>query len=152
MELCNWDSGIAAPPGFRPPPLLDRVRSSCRPMSMCSRRISDALRAFIAGASASSTSSGKFVLDVSYVGNRGKGLNSTTLLNQLPTSRLAFGSLLQRLLTIPRSSRRLQEAVPEVPEQSDACPGVASVPAVPGYLRAELGHRTELVRLAPDQG
>jgi hypothetical protein len=43
----------------------------------------------------------KFVIDISYVGNRGKGLNSTLLLNQLPVSRLALGSLLQQRIDSP---------------------------------------------------
>ena len=43
----------------------------------------------------------KFVIDVAYVGNRGRGLNATGLLNQLPVSRLSLGSLLQQRIDSP---------------------------------------------------
>src|SRR6185436_11774320 len=43
----------------------------------------------------------KFVFDIAYVGNRGRGLNSTLLINQLPVSRLALGSLLQQRIDSP---------------------------------------------------
>ena len=96
----NWDSGIAAPPGFRPPPLLEPGVGNFNNVDVFSENFGRAPRV-------QSWSIGvqheikQFVLDVSYVGNRGKGLNSTTLLNQLPTSRLALGSLLQKRIDDP---------------------------------------------------
>lgn len=96
----NWDAGIPTPSTFRPPPLLEQAPFLFTNADVLSENFGRAPRV-------QSWSFGiqhevsNFLFDVSYVGNRGKGLNSTLMLNQLPTSRLALGSLLQRRIDDP---------------------------------------------------
>ncbi len=96
----QWDNGIAPPPGFKPPPVFDQAAFLNTSPDVFSANFGQAPRI-------QSWSFGiqhevkKFLLDVSYVGNRGRGLNSTTLLNQLPVSSLSLGSLLQKSITDP---------------------------------------------------
>jgi outer membrane receptor protein involved in Fe transport len=96
----QWDSGIQAPAGFRPPPLIDPTVGNFNNVDVFSENFGRAPR--IQNWSFSIQQEvNKFLIDVSYQGNRGRGLNSTVLINQLPTSRLALGSLLQRRIDDP---------------------------------------------------
>lgn len=96
----NWDSGIGAPAGYRPPPVIDPSAFNFNPIDVLSENYGKAPRVF-------SWSLGiqhevkNFLFDVAYVGNRGHGLNSTVLLNQLPVSYLSLGPLLQRPISDP---------------------------------------------------
>lgn len=99
-QALQWDNGIAAPPGFQPPPVFDQGVFINQSVDVFSDNFGKAPRLFSWSASIQQEIKG-FVLDVAYVGNRGHGLNSTTLLNQLPVSRLALGSLLQRRIDDP---------------------------------------------------
>jgi len=96
----QWDNGIAAPAGFQPPPVFDQNAFINQPVDVFSENFGKAPRLFSWSASIQQEIK-RFVLDLAYVGNRGHGLNSTVLLNQLPTSRLALGSLLQRRIDDP---------------------------------------------------
>jgi hypothetical protein len=96
----NWDNGIAAPPGFRPPPVLEQAPFLLTNADVFSENFGRAPRVHSWSIGVQQEVS-KFLFDISYVGNRGKGLNSTTLLNQLPVSRLALGSLLQKRIDDP---------------------------------------------------
>ena len=96
----QWDNGIAPPPGFQPPPVFEQSAFVNQNVDVFSDNFGKAPRLFSWSASIQQEIK-RFVLDVAYVGNRGHGLNSTVLLNQLPTSRLALGSLLQRRIDDP---------------------------------------------------
>ena len=96
----QWDTGLPAPAGFQPPPVFDQNVFINQPVDVFSDNFGKAPRLFSWSASIQHEIK-RFVLDIAYVGNRGHGLNSTVLLNQLPTSRLALGSLLQRRIDDP---------------------------------------------------
>ncbi|MBI3681219.1 MAG: TonB-dependent receptor [Acidobacteria bacterium] len=96
----QWDGGIQAPPGFRPPPLIDPAVGNFNNVDVFSENFGLAPRVQNWSFNVQHEIS-KFLIDVSYQGNRGRGLNSTVLLNQLPVSRLALGSLLQRRIDDP---------------------------------------------------
>jgi hypothetical protein len=49
--VLQWDNGIAPPPGFRPPPLLDPLSATSRVTSMYGLRTTEEHRAFTTGAS-----------------------------------------------------------------------------------------------------
>ncbi len=96
----NWDSGIAAPPGFRPPPLIDPAVGNFVNVDVFSENFGRAPRIQSWNFTIQHEFN-KFVFDIAYAANRGRGLNSTLLLNQLPVSRLALGSLLQQRIDSP---------------------------------------------------
>jgi hypothetical protein len=96
----NWDSGIAAPAGFKPPPLLDPTVGNFNNVDVFSDNFGRAPRIHSWSFNVQHEV-GKFVFDIAYVANRGRGLNSTVLINQLPLSRLELGSLLQRRIDDP---------------------------------------------------
>ncbi len=96
----QWDNGITPPPGFQPPPVFDQAVFLNQNVDVFSDKFGEAPRIYTWSASIQHEIK-KFVLDVAYAGNRGHGLNSTVLLNQLPVSRLALGSLLQRRIDDP---------------------------------------------------
>ncbi|MGH9675394.1 MAG: hypothetical protein ACRD44_19655, partial [Bryobacteraceae bacterium] len=96
----NWDNGIVAPPGFQPSPVIDPTVANNNSVDVFSESFGSAPRIQSWSFSIQHEIQ-KFVVDIAYVGNRGKGLNSTLLLNQLPVSRLALGSLLQQRIDSP---------------------------------------------------
>jgi hypothetical protein len=98
--IANWDGGIAAPAGFRPPPVLDQSPALFNDVDVMGPNYGKAPRIFNWSFNIQHEIK-NFLIDVAYVGNRGHGLNSTIDLNQLPTSRLALGTLLQRPINSP---------------------------------------------------
>lgn len=96
----QWDNGIAPPPGFQPPPVLDQNVFLNQNVEMFSENFGKAPRIYSWSASIQHEIK-RFVFDIAYVGTRSHGLNSTTLINQLPVSRLALGSLLQQRIDSP---------------------------------------------------
>lgn len=97
----NWDNGIAPPPGFRPPPILDPgVGNFAGDVDVMGPNYGKAPRIYNWSFNVQQEFA-KFLFDIAYVGNRGHGLNSTIDLNQLPVSRLALGTLLQRPVNSP---------------------------------------------------
>lgn len=101
--VLNWDNGIPVSAAFREPPILDPTLSNFQNIDFLGPNFGKAPRVYNWSVNLQHEI-GKFLIDVGYLGNRGNGLNSTINLNQLPTSRLALGSL----LTQPLSS---QEAI-----------------------------------------
>jgi hypothetical protein len=98
--VLNWDSGIAPPVGFRPPPTIDPTVANNTDADYFSKRFGKAPR--IPNWSFNiQREIHKYIIEAGYVGNRGRYLNSTTDLNQLPTDRLALGALLQRPIDAP---------------------------------------------------
>ncbi len=96
----NWDAGIQPPPGFQPPPLIDPAVGNFNNVDVFSDNFGRAPRIHNWSLSVE-REFGKFLGSLAYIGNRGRGLNSTVLLNQLPVSRLALGSLLQQRIDSP---------------------------------------------------
>jgi hypothetical protein len=96
----NWDDGITPPAGFQPPPVLEQSVFLLNPVDVFSENFGKAPR-IQSWSFNIQHEVGKFLFDIAYVGNRGRGLNSTVLLNQLPVSRLALGSLLQQRIDSP---------------------------------------------------
>ncbi|HTM48556.1 MAG TPA: TonB-dependent receptor, partial [Bryobacteraceae bacterium] len=96
----NWDNGIVPPPGFQPPPVFDQATFLNNAVEQFSDNFGKAPRIHSFSASIQHEVK-KFLIDVAYVGNRARGLNSTTLTNQLPVSRLGLGSLLQQRIDSP---------------------------------------------------
>ena len=101
-EALQWDGGIAAPAGFRPPPLIDpTVGNFAGDMDVMGPNFGKAPRIYNWSFNIQHEVK-NFLIDIAYVGNGGHGLNSTIDLNQLPVSRLALGSLLARPITDPQ--------------------------------------------------
>jgi Carboxypeptidase regulatory-like domain/TonB dependent receptor-like, beta-barrel len=96
----NWDDGINPPPGFRPPPLIDPTVGNFNNVDVFSDNFGRAPRIHSWSVNLQHEIS-NFLVDIAYVANRGRSLNSTVLLNQLPVSRLSLGSLLQRRIDDP---------------------------------------------------
>ncbi|MDZ7638819.1 MAG: carboxypeptidase regulatory-like domain-containing protein [Bryobacterales bacterium] len=96
--VLNWDAGIPVSPSFRPPPILDPTLSNFQNIDFLGPQFGMAPRVVNWSFNIQHEIK-KFLIDVGYVGNRGDGLNSTITQNQLPTSRLALGSLLTQSLS-----------------------------------------------------
>jgi hypothetical protein len=96
----NWDSGIAPPPGFKPPPVFDQGVFLNNPVDVFSDNFGNAPR-IQSWSLTLQQEIRKFLFEGAYVGNRGRSLNSTVLLNQLPVSFLSLGSLLQKRIDDP---------------------------------------------------
>jgi len=103
--VLNWDNGIPVSAAFRPPPLLDPTLSNFQNIDYLGPKFGNAPRVYNWSLSVQHEIK-NFLLEVAYVANRGRGLNSTLTLNQLPTSELAKGSL----LTQPLNSAAAQAA------------------------------------------
>jgi hypothetical protein len=93
--VINWDSGIPLQAGYRPPPIIDPTIVNYQSVQYqgptagqpgriknWSLNIQHEIR--------------NWLIDIAYQGNRGSRLNSTIDLNQLPTSLLSRGSILQQ--------------------------------------------------------
>lgn len=98
--ILNWDGGIPLRPGYQPPPLLDPTLSNFQSADYFGPNYGKAPRIWNWSFNIQHEVKG-WLIDVGYVGNRGKGLNSTISLNQLPTSYLSLGSLLTQTVTSP---------------------------------------------------
>lgn len=97
----QWDDGGVRPPaGFIPPPFLDPSYNNLNSVTRLGPNYGRAPR--IQNWSFTLQHEVKnFLLEAAYAGNRGRGLNSTIELNQLPTSRLSLGSLLGKNILDP---------------------------------------------------
>jgi len=98
--ILNWDGGIPVASNFRPPPLLDPTLSNNQNIDFFHPNYGKAPRVHNWSLNIQQEVKG-FLFDVAYIGNRGNGLNSTIMQNQLPTSELAKGSLLTQLASSP---------------------------------------------------
>ena len=96
----QWDGGIPKPPGYQPPPFLSPNAGNGLSVDYMGPTFGKAPRVYNWSAGIQ-REIGKFVIDVSYVGNRGHGLNSTMDLNQVNPAYLYLGSLLAQNITAP---------------------------------------------------
>jgi outer membrane receptor protein involved in Fe transport len=97
----GWDIGrVPEPAGFQKPPFVDPSFANGRAVEYQSGTFGKAPRVYNWSVNLQHQLK-SFLIDVAYVGNRGNGLNSTVQQNQLPTSRLGLGALLQLPITHP---------------------------------------------------
>jgi hypothetical protein len=99
-QAFNWDSGLVAPPSFRSPFIDPSVGILSGDMDVMGNNFGKAPRIYNWSLGVQQEVK-NFLIDISYAGNRGRGLNSTVELNQLPVSNLALGTLLQRPISSP---------------------------------------------------
>lgn len=93
--VLNWDGGIPIRPGYRPPPNLDPALANFLNADYMGPTFGKAPR--IQTWSFNIQQEFKnWLFDIAYQGNRGRFLNSTVDMNQLPVSFLQFGSLLSQ--------------------------------------------------------
>ena len=96
----QWDNGITAGPNFQAPPVFDQSVFLGQNTDVFSDNYGKAPR--VQSFSFNIQHEIKnWLLDVAYQGSRSTMLNSTVLINQLPVSRLALGSLLQQNISAP---------------------------------------------------
>jgi len=100
--ILNWDNGVPLAPGYRPPPIIDPSYVNFQTVATQSKTSDQAGR--IQNWSLGIQHEVKnYLFDVSYQGNRGTRLNSTSDLNQLPVSQLLKGSLLGKRIDSPEA-------------------------------------------------
>ena len=98
--VINWDNGIPVAPGYRPPPIIDPSYVNFHSVQYQGPTAGQAGRIYNWSANLQHEFK-NFLFDAAYQGNRGKRLNSTIDLNQLPTSLLSRGTLLQQRIDSP---------------------------------------------------
>jgi len=96
----QWDNGIAAPPGLAQPPFIDPSLGNGQNVDYMSANFGKAPRYQNWSMSVQHTIK-KFLIDLSYLGNRGRFLNSSIPFNQVDPSNLALGSLLSMNINAP---------------------------------------------------
>ncbi|MCC6859102.1 MAG: TonB-dependent receptor [Bryobacterales bacterium] len=97
----QMDGGIQPPPGYRAPPFLDASYGNGKTVTRMGPNFGMAPRVY--NWSVTLQHEYKAILfEAAYVGNRGKRLNSSVELDQLPVSYLSLGPLLQRPITDPQ--------------------------------------------------
>ncbi|MFO0364773.1 MAG: TonB-dependent receptor domain-containing protein [Acidobacteriota bacterium] len=99
-QVLNWDNGIPVQAGYRPPPIIDPTIVNFQSVQYQGPTAGQAARIYNWSFSVQHEIK-NWLFDVAYQGNRGTRLNSTVDLNQLPTSLLSRGSLLQQPLSSP---------------------------------------------------
>ncbi|MBS1827338.1 MAG: TonB-dependent receptor [Acidobacteria bacterium] len=95
-----WDGGIPVRAGYRPPPIIDPTFGNFQNVDHQGPNAGQPGRVYNWSAGFQHEFR-NYLIDLSYQGNRGKRLNSTIDLNQVPTSFLTNGSLLQQRLDSP---------------------------------------------------
>ena len=100
--ILNWDNGVPLAPGYRPPPIIDPSYVNFQTVATQSKTSDQAgrIRNWSLGIQHEVKN---FLFDVSYQGNRGSRLNSSSDLNQLPVSQLLKGSLLGKRIDSPEA-------------------------------------------------
>lgn len=101
--VINWDTGIPVSPTFRPPPLLDPTLSNFQNADYLGPNFGRAPRVQNWSFNIQHEVA-RFLIDVGYMGNRGRGLNSTITLNQLPVSELSRGAQLTSRMDSPAAA------------------------------------------------
>jgi hypothetical protein len=96
----NWDNGIPVSPGYRPPPIVDPSYVNFQNVQYQGPTAGQPGRIYNWSFNVQQEVA-NFLFEVGYQGNRGTRLNSTIDLNQLPTSYLRLGSLLQQRIDSP---------------------------------------------------
>jgi len=98
--VLNWDNGIPVQAGYRPPPIIDPTIVNFQTVQYQGPTAGQPARIYNWSFNVQHDLKG-FLIDVAYQGNRGTRLNSTMDLNQLPTSLLSRGSILQQRIDSP---------------------------------------------------
>jgi hypothetical protein len=98
--VINWDNGIPVQPGYRPPPIIDPTIVNYQNVQYQGPTAGQPGRIYNWSVNVQHEIR-NLLLDVAYQGNRGKRLNSTVDLNQLPPSLLSRGTLLQQRIDSP---------------------------------------------------
>jgi hypothetical protein len=98
--VINWDGGIPIQPGYRPPPIIDPTIVNFQSVQYQGPTAGQPGRIQNWSFNIQHEVKG-FLIDIAYQGNRGRRLNSTMDLNQLPTSMLSMGSLLSQRIDSP---------------------------------------------------
>ncbi|MBM3811183.1 MAG: TonB-dependent receptor [Acidimicrobiia bacterium] len=101
--VLNWDGGIPLQAGYRPPPIIDPTIVNFQTVSYQGPTAGQPGRIYNWSFNVQHEIR-NFLLDVAYQGNRGRRLNSTMDLNQLPTSMLSRGSVLQSRIDSPAAA------------------------------------------------
>lgn len=96
----QWDGGIPIPPGFAAPPFIDPTFGNGQNVDYLGPNFGQAPRYYNWSFSIQREFK-NFLVDVSYLGNRGDGLNSSIPFNQVDPSRLSLGSLLSQNINDP---------------------------------------------------
>ncbi|MCC6536808.1 MAG: TonB-dependent receptor [Bryobacterales bacterium] len=99
-QVLNWDNGIPVQAGYRPPPIIDPTIVNYQSVQYQGPTAGQPGRIYNWSFNVQHDLKG-FLIDVAYQGNRGTRLNSTMDLNQLPTSLLSRGSILQQRIDSP---------------------------------------------------
>ena len=94
-QVLNWDNGIPVQAGYRPPPIIDPTIVNFQSVQYQGPTAGQPGRIYNWSVNIQHEWK-NFLFDLAYQGNRGTRLNSTADLNQLPTSFLNRGSLLQQ--------------------------------------------------------
>ncbi len=101
--IINWDAGIPIRQGYRPPPIIDPTFSNYLGVQTQGPTAGQPGRIYNWSFNIQHEVR-NFLIDVAYQGNRGRRLNSTIDLNQLPTSLLNQGTLLQGRIDSPAAA------------------------------------------------
>jgi hypothetical protein len=96
----NWDGGVPFPANYKAPPVIDPTYQNTNGVSVMGDSYGKAPRYYSWSLSLQREMKG-FLVECAYVGNRGRGLNSSLELNQLPFSALSLGTLLTRRIDDP---------------------------------------------------
>jgi len=113
-QVLNWDGGIPIGPNYAPPPNFNPAQLNFQGADFLGPNFGKAPR--ISNWSFNIQQEFfKFLIDVGYIGNRGRGLNSTININQLQTSQLSRGSLLQQPLSSPAGQAALANGTVRLP-------------------------------------
>lgn len=95
-----WDDGIPVPAGFTAPPFIDPTIGNGRNVDYQGPNFGNAPRFYNWSISVQHKVK-KFLIDVAYLGNRGRRLNSSVPFNQVDPRRLSLGPLLSSHITDP---------------------------------------------------
>ncbi len=112
--VLNWDGGIPVGPNYAPPPNFDPAQLNFQGADFLGPEFGQAPRVTNWSFNIQHEIA-KFLFDVGYVGNRANGLNSTININQLQTSQLSKGSLLQSTLASPAGQAALANGTVRLP-------------------------------------
>lgn len=96
----QWDGGLPKPPGYQPPPFLSPNVGNGLAVDYMGPTFGKAPRIYNWSFDLQHEVH-KFLIEVGYAGNRGRGLNSTIDLNQVNPSFLYLGSTLAQPITSP---------------------------------------------------
>lgn len=102
--VINWDGGIPIRPGYKPPPNLDPTIANWLSADYMGPTFGKAPRIQTWSFNIQQEIGRGWLIDIAYQGNRGRYLNSTIDINQLPVSYLQLGSLLTQPLNSPAAA------------------------------------------------